>query len=70
MAQEFKPVRFLVMMAVAALLVCGVTAFYTHRATHGRTSEEWRLMRWAENVTLVAARQARSILNDGLRANV
>ena len=28
------------MMAVAAFLVCGVTAFYTHRAAHGRTSEE------------------------------
>ena len=40
MAREFKPVRFFVMMAVAAFIVCGVTAFYTHRATHGRTSEE------------------------------
>ena len=28
------------MMAVAAFVVCGVTAFYTHRAEHGRTSEE------------------------------
>ena len=28
------------MMAVAAFLVCGVTAFYTHRAAHGRTPEE------------------------------
>jgi hypothetical protein len=40
MARQFKPVRFFVMMAVAAFLVCGVTAFYTHRAAHGRTSEE------------------------------
>ena len=40
MAREFKPVRFFVMMAVAAFIVCGVTAFYTHRAEHGRTSEE------------------------------
>ena len=40
MAREFKPVRFFVMMAVAAFLVCGVTAFYTHRAAHGRTAEE------------------------------
>lgn len=28
------------MMAVAAFIVCGVTAFYTHRAAHGRTAEE------------------------------
>jgi hypothetical protein len=39
-AREFKPVRFFVMMALAAFLVCGVTAFYTHRAAHGRTAEE------------------------------
>ena len=40
MAREFKPLRFFVMMAVAAFMVCGVTAFYTHRAAHGRTEEE------------------------------
>jgi hypothetical protein len=38
--REFKPVRFFVMMAVAAFVVCGVTAFYTHRAAHGRSPEE------------------------------
>lgn len=40
MARQFKPVRFFVMMAVAAFIVCGVTAFYTKRAEHGRTAEE------------------------------
>src|SRR5436190_23553898 len=40
MARQFKPVRFFVMMAVAAFVVCGVTAFYTHSAAHGRTAEE------------------------------
>jgi len=40
MAREFKPVRFFVMIAVAAFVVCGVTAFYTHRVAHGRTAEE------------------------------
>ena len=40
MAKEFKPVRFFVMMAIAAFIVCGITAFYTHRAEHGRTPEE------------------------------
>ena len=27
-------------MALLTCVVCGVTAFYTHRAAHGRTSEE------------------------------
>src|SRR5437763_5760383 len=40
MARQFKPVRFFVMMAMAAFVVCAVTAFYTHRAAHGRTPEE------------------------------
>ena len=40
MAREFKPVRFFVMMALAALVVCGVTSFYAHRGAHGRTAEE------------------------------
>jgi len=40
MARQFKPVRFFFMMAITAFIVCGVTAFYTHRAEHGRTAEE------------------------------
>jgi|SRR5215831_19531602 len=40
MPREFKPLRFFVLMAFAAFVVCGVTAFYTHRAAHGRTAEE------------------------------
>ncbi len=28
------------MMAVSAFMVCGVTAFYTHRAANRRTAEE------------------------------
>ena len=40
MAREFKPVRFFVMTVAAALVVCAVTMFYTHRATHGRTAPE------------------------------
>jgi len=40
MARQFKPVRFFVLMGAASFLVCGVTAFYTHRAAHGRTVEE------------------------------
>ena len=40
MAREFKPMRFFVMMGVAAFIVCGAVAFFTHRIEHGRTSEE------------------------------
>jgi hypothetical protein len=40
MAREFKPVRFFVMMALAAFVMCGVTSFDTHRAAQGRTAEE------------------------------
>jgi flagellar biosynthesis/type III secretory pathway protein FliH len=40
MARQFKPVRFFVLMALAAFVVCGVISFYTHRAAHGRTAEE------------------------------
>jgi hypothetical protein len=40
MARQFKSARFFVMMGTAAFVVCGVTAFYTHRAAHGRTAEE------------------------------
>ena len=39
-AREFKPVRFFVMIAVAAFVICGVTSFYTHRAASGRSAEE------------------------------
>src|SRR6516164_3115976 len=42
MVREFKPVCFFVMMAMAAFILCGVTAFYTKRAEHGRTPEERR----------------------------
>ncbi len=40
MARQFKPMRFFVLMALFAFVLCGVTAFYTHRAEHGRTSDE------------------------------
>jgi hypothetical protein len=40
MARGFKPVRFFVLLGVAAFVVCSVTVFYTHRGAHGRTVEE------------------------------
>src|SRR5215216_1654398 len=40
MARQFKPVRFTVLVGVAAFIVCGVAVFYTHRSAHGTTAEE------------------------------
>ena len=42
------------MMALAAFVVCGATAFHTHRAGHGRTAEE----RSAYAIGLKAGEQA------------
>ena len=40
MARKFKPVRFTVLIGLAALIVCGVAVFCTHRGAHGTTAEE------------------------------
>ena len=40
MARKFKPARFSVLIGLAALVVCGVAVFCTHRGSHGRTAEE------------------------------
>jgi hypothetical protein len=39
-ARQFKPVRFSVLIGLAAFVVCGVAVFLTHRTGHGRTAEE------------------------------
>jgi hypothetical protein len=38
--QRIQTRAFFVMMALAAFVVCGLTAFYTHRTAHGRIAEE------------------------------
>src|SRR5215472_18528626 len=40
MATQFKPVRFTVLIGLAALIVCGVAVFCSHRTAHGTTAEE------------------------------
>ena len=40
MTTRFKLMRFLVLMGVAAIIVCGVAVFYSHRTGHGTTAEE------------------------------
>jgi hypothetical protein len=59
MARKFKPVRFFVLMGLAAFVVCGVTAFYTHRAAHGRTAEERAAYEIGEKAGEQTARDAR-----------
>ncbi|HVD95631.1 MAG TPA: hypothetical protein VNE84_05765 [Candidatus Limnocylindria bacterium] len=59
MAREFKPVRFFLLMGLAAFVVCGVTAFYTHRAAHGRTAEERAAYETVEKAGEQAPRDAK-----------
>jgi hypothetical protein len=40
MARQFKPVRFTVLIGVAAFIVCGLMVFYTHHSARGTTAEE------------------------------
>jgi len=40
MARAFKPVRFFVLIGLAAFVICGVAVFYTHRGAPARTVEE------------------------------
>jgi len=40
MTGRFKPVRFSVLIGLAAILACGVAVLYTHRTAHGTTAEE------------------------------
>jgi hypothetical protein len=40
MTGQFKPVRFTVLIGLAAILACGVAVLCTHRTAHGTTAEE------------------------------
>ena len=40
MIRQFKPVRFTVLIGLAAFIVCGVAVFCSHRTAHGTTAEE------------------------------
>lgn len=52
--------RLFVMMTVVAFVVCGVTAFYTHRAARGRTPEERAAYAIGERAGEQAPRDAKS----------
>jgi hypothetical protein len=59
MARQFKPVRFSVLIGVAALIVCSVAVFYTHREAHGRTAEERAAYEIGEKAGEQAPREAK-----------
>jgi flagellar biosynthesis/type III secretory pathway protein FliH len=40
MTRQFKPVRFTVLIGLAALMVCGLAVLYTRHTAHGTTAEE------------------------------
>ena len=40
MAIKLKPARLTVLIGLAAVVVCSVAVFLTHRESHGRTAEE------------------------------
>src|SRR6266436_6485330 len=49
MIRQFKPVRFFVLIGLAAFIVCGVAVFYSHRTAHGTTAEERAAYETGEN---------------------
>jgi hypothetical protein len=58
MIRQFKPVRFTVLIGLAAFIVCGVAAFYSHRTAHGTTAEERAAYELGENAGEQAPRGA------------
>ena len=59
MPTQFKPVRFFVLMALAAFIVCGAVAFFTERAAHGRTAAERTAYALGEKAGEAAAQEAK-----------
>ena len=59
MARKFKPARLSVLIGLAALGVCGVAVFCTHRGEHGRTAEEQAAYEIGEKAGEQAPRDAK-----------
>ena len=66
MARKFKPARFSALIGLAALVVCGVAVFCTHRGSHGRTAEERAAYEIGEKVGEQAPRDAKLPTDDEL----
>ena len=58
MTTRFKLMRFCLLMGVAAIIVCGVAVFHSHRTAHGTTAEERAAYDLGEKAGEQAARGA------------
>jgi len=66
MAIKLKPARLSVLIGLAALVVCGVAVFCTHRGSHGRTAEERAAYEIGEKAGEQAPRDAKLPTDDEL----
>jgi hypothetical protein len=66
MARKFKPARFSVLIGLAAIVVCGVAVFWSHRGSHGRTAEERAAYEIGEKAGVQAPRDAKLPTDDEL----
>ena len=66
MARKFKPARSSVLIGLAAIVVCGVAVFCTHRGSHGRTAEERAAYEIGEKAGEQAPRDAKLPTDDEL----
>ena len=66
MARKFKPAGFSVLIGLAAVGVCGVAVFCTHRGSHGRTAEERAAYEIGEKAGVQTPRDAKLPTDDEL----
>ena len=66
MAAKLRPARLTVLIGLAALVVCGVAVFCTHRGSHGRTAEERAAYEIGEKAGEQAPRGAKLPTDDEL----
>jgi hypothetical protein len=66
MARKFKPARLTVLIGSAAVVVCSVAVFCTHRGSHGRTAEERAAYEIGERAGEQAPRDTKSLTDDEL----
>jgi hypothetical protein len=66
MARKFKPARFSVLIGLAAIVVCGVAVFWSHRGSHGRTTEERAAYEIGEKAGVQTPRDAKLPTDDEL----
>lgn len=66
MATKLRPARLTVLIGLAAVVVCSVAVFCTHRGSHGRTAEERAAYEIGEKAGEQAPRGAKLPTDDEL----